>query len=49
MLILSMNDILKNFFLKNSIEYFVSYYDYYQPENNIYEKADFTIDKEKIK
>lgn len=36
---------MKNFFPNNAVEYFVSYYDYYQPEAYI-PKSDIFIDKE---
>ncbi|MAQ47907.1 MAG: excinuclease ABC subunit B [Flavobacteriales bacterium] len=41
----------KNFFPKNSVEYFVSYYDYYQPEaylpaTNTYIEKDLSINEE---
>lgn len=41
----------KNFFPENSVEYFVSYYDYYQPEaylpsSNTYIEKDLSINKE---
>jgi excinuclease ABC subunit B len=58
-LVLSHNKILaaqlysefKNFFPKNSVEYFVSYYDYYQPEayipsTNTYIEKDLSINAE---
>ena len=35
----------KNFFPENAVEYFVSYYDYYQPEAYV-PSADLYIDKE---
>ncbi len=42
---------LKQFFPENSVEYFISYYDYYQPEaylpsSNIYIEKDLSINEE---
>ncbi len=42
---------LKNFFPENAVEYFISYYDYYQPEayipsTNIYIEKDLSINEE---
>lgn len=42
---------LRNFFPENSVEYFVSYYDYYQPEayipsSNVYIEKDLSINDE---
>ncbi|MFT4738378.1 MAG: excinuclease ABC subunit B [Cyclobacteriaceae bacterium] len=41
----------KNFFPENSVEYFISYYDYYQPEafmptSNVYIEKDLSINEE---
>lgn len=41
----------KNFFPKNAVEYFISYYDYYQPEafipsSNLYIEKDLSINEE---
>ena len=42
---------LKNFFPNNSVEYFISYYDYYQPEayilsSNVYIEKDLSINEQ---
>ena len=42
---------LKNFFPENLVEYFISYYDYYQPEayipsSNVYIEKDLSINQE---
>ena len=42
---------LKNFFPKNAVEYFISYYDYYQPEayipsSNVYIEKDLSINEQ---
>ncbi|WP_423159776.1 DEAD/DEAH box helicase family protein, partial [Stenotrophomonas geniculata] len=41
----------KNFFPENAVEYFISYYDYYQPEafipsSNLYIEKDLSINEE---
>ena len=36
---------MKNFFPKNAVEYFVSYYDYYQPEAYV-PRSDTYIEKD---